>query len=275
VALVLSRVLALQFGAALAASLFPALGPLGVLSLRLVAGAVALCVVVRPRLRGRSRAQWRVPIAFGLLTAVMNGCLYLSFVRLPLGAAITFEFLGPLGLALALSRRWRDVLWAGCAGLGVILLGDGLEHLDVLGVALALGAAVAWAGYILLSRQMGGEDSGGLTDLALACAVAALLVAPIGIAVSDPARWQPGPLALAALVGVLCSALPYSLDLLALRRLPARVFSVLMSIDPAAAAVAGLLVLDQRLSLQQTVAVGLVVAAGVGVTTTRRGQPTS
>src|SRR5690349_10408257 len=135
-ALVLARLVALQFGAALAASLFPALGPIGVLTVRLTAGAAALCLVVRPRLRGRTWAQWRVPVAFGLVTAVMNSCLYLSFTRLPLGAAITFEFLGPLALALALSRRWRDVVWAACAGLGVVLLGDGLDHLDLVGVAL-------------------------------------------------------------------------------------------------------------------------------------------
>ena len=270
VTLVLSRVIGLQFGSALAAALFPVLGLFGVLSVRLIAGAVTLCLVIRPGLPGRSWAAWRTPVTFGLLSAAMNLCLYLSFERLPLGAAITFEFLGPLGLAMALSRRWPDLLWAACAGAGVVLLGGGLDHLDPVGVLLALAAAAAWAGYIVLSQRMGSAGAGGLSDLALACVVSAVVLAPVGLIMAGPALLDPVGLALAALVGVLCTAMPYAMDLLALRHLPTRVFSVLMSIDPAAAALAGLLVLGQRLTGQQAVAIGLVVAASVGVTAARR-----
>jgi inner membrane transporter RhtA len=271
VGLLLGGVVSVQFGAALGATLFPVLGPVGAVTLRLVGAGLVLGLVARPRLRGRTWAQWRVPIAFGLLTVVMNTCIYLSIARLPLGAVITIEFLGPLGLALALSRRWLDALWAVCAGVGVVLLGDGLAHLDLAGVAFALVGAGCWAVYILLNRRMGAASSGGLRDLALATVVGAALIAPVGLAVAGPALLDARAVALGLLVGVLSSALPYALDLMALRRLAPRVFGVLTSVNPAVAALAGWLVLDQWLTGLQAAAIGLVTAAGIGVTATASG----
>jgi inner membrane transporter RhtA len=272
VGLLLGGVVSVQFGAALGATLFPVLGPVGAVTLRLVGAGLVLGLAGRPRLRGRSWAQWRVPVAFGVLTVVMNTCIYLSIARLPLGAVITIEFLGPLGLALALSRRWLDAVWAVCAGAGVVLLGDGLDHLNLAGVAFALGGAGCWAVYILLSRRMGGAGSGGLRDLALAAVVGAVLVAPVGLAQAGAALLDLRAVVLGLLVGVLSSALPYAFDLMALRRVAPRVFGVLMSVSPAVAALAGWLVLGQRLSGPQLAAIGLVVAAGVGVTATARGR---
>lgn len=287
VGLVLTEVASLQFGAALAATLFPLLGPIGVVAGRLTGAALALGLVAtalrihavrRPRaarrlkhgvrrLRApkRPKAAWRLAVAFGVLTAAMNSCVYLALARLPLGAVITLEFLGPLGLALALSRRWRDAGWAGCALAGVLLLGGGLADADLVAVLLALVAAGCWAGYVLLSRQMGSQ--GGLQTLALAAVIAAVAMLPFALTWSGAALLRhPGAVGLGCLVGVVSSALPYALDLLALRRLSARVFGVLMSLNPAVATLAGWLVLGQQMSGWQLVAVGLVVLASVGAT---------
>ncbi|MFH8367908.1 EamA family transporter [Streptomyces sp. NPDC018031] len=276
VGLVLASVCSLQFGAALAATLFPRLGPLGVVTCRLVGAAVVLGLLGRPwaHRRGRGARAWRVPVVFGALTACMNVCLYLALDRLPLGVVITLEFLGPLGLALALSRRWADAAWSLCAAAGVVLLGDSVGRFDAVGVGCALTAAACWAGYIVLTRRMGAAGAAGMADLALASGVALVLVAPLGVAQAGGALLDPGALALGALVGVLSSALPYTLDLLALRRLPPRIFSVLMSLDPAVAALAGWLILDQGLTARQGTAIGLVVVAGIGVTAGARAART-
>nr|WP_051571130.1 EamA family transporter [Cryptosporangium arvum] len=262
VGLVLAGVCSLQFGAALAATLFPVLGALGTVSARLVGAAVALglAAVIAGRVR---QARWRVAVVFGLLTATMNTCVYLAVERLPLGAVITIEFLGPLGLALALSRRRRDVGWALCALAGVALLGGGLSRPDPLGLVLTLVAAVCWAGYIVLNRRLGSAAGGGVSSLALAALVGAVVAAPAAVV---PAATHPAAFALGCLVGVLASALPYAADQLALRRLPARVFGVLMSLGPAVAALAGWIVLGQAMTLLDCAAIALVIVAAVGVT---------
>ncbi|GAA1792970.1 DMT family transporter [Luedemannella flava] len=270
VGLIVAGVSSLQFGAGLAATLFPQVGPLGVVTLRLLAAGVALLIAGRPRIKGRSAAAWRTLLIFGVITACMNASLYVAIERLPLGAAITFEFLGPLTLALALSRRWLDVLWAAFAGAGVLLLAEGMHDLDLVGVAFALVAAACWAGYIVLNRRLGGAASGGVADLALAVAFAGVLVAPLGLVQGGAQLLNPHVLVLGVLVGVLSSAVPYSFDLLALRRLSARVFGVLCSVHPAVAALAGLVVLGQHLSVTQWLAIGLVIAASAGVTLTAR-----
>lgn len=273
VGLVLTEVCSLQFGAALAATLFPVLGPIGVVAGRLCGAAVALGMVAAamrlraPRAIRRAAGHRGLPVAFGVLTAVMNTCVYLALDRLGLGTVITLEFLGPLGLALALSRRWRDAGWAGCALAGVVLLGGGLADPDPIGVVLALVAAACWAGYILLSRRIGSH--GGVAELALAAVVAAASMLPFALVSAGHALLgHPTAVGLGCLVGVVSSALPYALDLLALRRLPAQLFGVLMSVNPAVAALAGWLVLGQRMSGPQVVAVGLVVLASVGATAT-------
>lgn len=269
-AMVLSATLSLQFGAAFATTLFARAGPLGVVTMRLVVAAVVLLVVVRPRLRGHRRTDYLVVVTFGLVLAAMNGLFYEAIARLPIGVAVTLEFLGPLGIALASSRRLRDLLWVACAGTGVVLLGGGApESLDWVGVAFALGAAACWASYILLSAQTGKRFQNA-DGLAIAMGVGAVAILPFGVATAGTALLHPVVLGVGALVALMSSIVPYTLELVALRRLTPGTFGILMSLDPAVAAVAGAVVLSQWLSLWQCVAVALVVVASVGVTAQAR-----
>lgn len=254
----------LQFGAAVAAMLFPRAGVLGTTALRLVISAVILLAVCRPRLRGRSRGDWAVVVAFGAALAAMNVLIYQAIARIPLGAAVTLEVLGPLVLSVVTGRRASSWLWAGLALSGVVLLGrGGFGGLNPAGVAFALGAATTWAAYILLAARAGSRFA-RLDGLAMAMAVGAVLTLPLGVAQAGGALLEPATLALAAVVALLSSVLPYSLELWSLRRLPPTAFAVLMSLAPAVAAVAGYVVLDQRLGLLDGVAVALVVIAGAG-----------
>jgi inner membrane transporter RhtA len=264
VALVLGSVSSVQFGAALAATAFRAVGPLGIVTLRLVVAAVVLAAAYHSRLR-LARRDLAVCGLFGLVTATMNVSIYLAFARLPLGPTVTLEFLGPLALALGSSRRWVDAGWAALAGAGVILLGHGLHHLDPVGVGLALLAGAAWAGYIVLTARVGGRVEGG-AGLAVAQAIGALAVLPIGILAAGSALLRPHVLAVGLAVGILSSVLPYRFDLAALRRLPRGTFGVLMSLNPSVAALAGWAVLGQHLAGESWAAIGLVVVASAGVT---------
>ncbi|MGW0232115.1 EamA family transporter [Actinopolymorpha singaporensis] len=266
VGLVLGSAVSLQVGAAFAVVLLGRVGPVGAVTLRMVLAAAIVWALVRPRLRHLHRRDLLVGVAFGLVLVLMNTCFYSAVARLPLGAAVTIEFLGPLGLAVATSRRVRDLLWVGLAGAGVFLLGEtGFEPLDPVGVAFALGAGVCWAGYILLGAQAG-RRLGGTNALAVALAVASVAIVPAAALTSGPDLVQPDTLLLGLGVAVLSSALPYSLELAALRRIPPRTFGVLMSLEPVVAALVGFLVLRQRLSGWQLLAVTLVVVASVGVT---------
>ncbi len=262
--MVLGGILSVQFGGALAATMFDRAGPAGMVTVRLCGAALVLVLLVRPRWRGRSRADWAVVAAFGLSLAAMNGLFYEALARLPIGAAVTVEFLGPLGLAAVLSRRLQHLGWVLMAAAGVLLLGHGsLTGLDPAGVVFALGAGVCWAGYILLSAETG-RRSAGLDGLALASAAAALMVLPLGVASAGPALLAPDVLLAGLAVALLSSVVPYALEITALRTLASRVFGVLMSLEPAAAALAGLLVLGQVLTPVQLLAVGLVVGASIG-----------
>ena len=264
VGMVLAGILSVQFGGALAATTFDRAGPAGMVTLRLCGAALVLVLLVRPRWRGRSRADWAVIAAFGLSLAVMNGLFYEALARMPIGAAVTVEFLGPLGLAAVLSRRLQHLGWVVMAAVGVFLLGYGsLTGLDPVGVAFALGAGACWAGYILLSAETG-RRSAGLEGLALASAAAALVVLPFGLASAGPALAAPDVMLIGLAVALLSSVVPYALELTALRALASRVFGVLMSLEPAAAALAGLLVLGQVLTPVQLLAVALVVGASAG-----------
>ena len=269
--LVLLAAGSVQFGAGLAATLFDDLGPGGTVFLRLLFAAVVLGLVWRPRVRGLGRRELWLAVAFGLTLAGMNACFYASIDRIPLGIAVTIEFVGPLGVAVAGSRKPLDLLWAGLAAAGIVLLsglgGDG-GGLDGLGVAIALVAGGFWAAYIVLSERTGEAFPGG-SGLALAMGVAAVALVPVGVADAGEALLEPELLALGAAVAMLSSAIPYSLELEALRRMPKRVFGVLMSLEPALAAVAGFVVLGQGLDARQSVAIGLVVAASIGVSLER------
>jgi inner membrane transporter RhtA len=271
--LVLGAVGSVQFGAALAKTLFDDLGPGGTVLLRVAFAAAILLALWRPRVAGHSRSDLRLAAAFGASLAGMNLCFYEALDRIPLGIAVTFEFVGPLGVAVFGSRRPLDLLWVGLAGAGVLLLSDlgDFGHLDETGVGLALLAGGFWAAYILLAARAGKTFPGG-TGLALAMLVATVVLIPSGVGDGGAELLEPELLALGAGVAVLSSAIPYSLELEALRRLPPGVFGVLMSLEPAVAALAGFVVLDEALSARELVAIGLVVAASAGAAR-RAGAP--
>jgi inner membrane transporter RhtA len=262
--LVLLAVSSVQFGAALARTLFDRVGPAGTVLLRVLLAAIMLAALWRPRLRGHPPRDLVLVGAFGLSLAAMNLSFYEALDRIPLGAAVTLEFVGPLGVALAGSRRPRDLVWVALAAGGVLLLAyPGQTSLDPLGVGLAFVAGGCWAAYILLSARTGRRFPGG-GGLAIAMGVAAALLVPYGIVDGGSRLLEPGALLAGGGVAVLSSAIPYSLELEALRRLPARVFGVLLSLEPAVAALAGFLVLGQVLHLRSLGGIGLVVVASAG-----------
>ena len=260
--LVLGGIVSVQFGGALAATLVPAIGAGGSVVMRLLFATVLLLVLVRPRWRGHSRRAWLTVIAFGVALGLMNYTFYGSLAHLPIGVAVTIEFIGPLTLAAALSRRWVDAVAVAAAAVGVVLISEALQtpwdELEKTGIVLALLAGGFWAAYIVLSGRTGAEFP-KLEGLALAMVVATLVTLPFGVA-SVPS-WTGETLVKGLGIAVLSSVLPYSLELLALRRMSARVFGILLSLEPAFAALAGLIVLGQVLSATQLLGMGLVVTA--------------
>ncbi|MFE8014366.1 DMT family transporter [Streptomyces antibioticus] len=273
VGLVLAGGISVQFGGALAVTLMPRAGALGVVALRLLVAAVILLVVCRPRVRGHSRTDWGTVIVFGITMAAMNGLFYQSVDRIPLGTAVTLEVLGPLALSVAVSRRAVNLIWAGLALAGVFLLGGGggFGSLDPLGVAFALSAGGMWAAYIVFSARTGRRFPQA-DGLALAMAIGALLFLPLGLAESGTKLLDPVTLGLGAAVAVLSSVLPYTLELLALRRLPAPTFAIMMSLEPAIAATAGFFILNQALTATEAAAIALVIAASMGAVRTQVGR---
>ncbi|MCX5406404.1 EamA family transporter [Streptomyces sp. NBC_00335] len=267
VALVVTAGVSVQFGAALAVMLMPRAGAAGVVTLRLAAAALVLLLVCRPKVRGYSRSDWSTVVWFGVTMAGMNGFIYQAIDRIPLGPAVTLEVLGPLVLSVVVSRRLLNLLWAGLALAGVVLLsthgGGGLGGLDPLGVAFALAAGGMWAAYIVFSARTGRRFPQA-DGLALAMAVAAVLSLPLGVIEAGSALLHPSTLLLGLGVALLSSVLPYTLELLALRRLPAPTFAILMSLEPAIAATAGFLILNQALSALDAAAIALVIVASMG-----------
>ena len=261
----LAGIASVQFGAALAKHLFDTIEPTAMVWLRLVTSAVVLVAIARPTLRGRSRDDWLTMVAFGVSLGTMNWAIYQSFARIPLGLAVTIEFAGPLVLAVVMSRRTRDLVWVGLAGLGVGLLGFERTDLDPVGIGFALLAGACWAAYILLSVRTGRRWA-GLDGLAMASVVATVLLAPLAIPAGGSDLLDPQILLLGATVGLLSSVIPYAADLTALRTIKPGVFSILMSLEPAAAALAGMLLLQEFLSPLQWTAVAAVTAASVGAT---------
>jgi inner membrane transporter RhtA len=262
VGLVVAASVSPQLGAALAVTLFRELGPAGAAFLRLAFAAVVLLVIWRPRLTG----DLRLAAAFGVSLGLMNWSFYESIARLPLGVAVTIEFSGPLLVAVLGSRRPLDLVWVVLAGAGIVLLvGPGGQSVDPLGVAFALSAAAWWMAYIFLNKRVGAAFPGG-SGLAIAMVVGALVVLPAGVIQADGAFGQPNLLGTALVVALLSSVLPYSFDLEALRRLPEAVFGVLMSLDPAVAALFGFVVLGQALGAREVAAIAMVVVASAGAT---------
>ncbi|MEV6152154.1 EamA family transporter [Nonomuraea sp. NPDC052129] len=265
--LVLLAIFSVQLGAGFAKELFAALPPSAVVFLRIAAGALIMGAVARPKLKGMSWRDLGVGLAFGVTLALMNLSFYEAIARLPLGIAVAIEFLGPLGVAVAASRRRLDLVWIGLAAAGVALLAPWGQSASVswAGIGFALGAGVLWAAYILLSASVGRRFP-GTTGLSVAMIVSAVVVAPVGIASGGGDLLQPHLLLIGLGVGLLSSVIPYSLELQALRRMPKHVFGILMSLEPAAAALVGVLVLSEMLHAQQWAAIICIVAASLGTT---------
>ncbi|MFN8112183.1 MAG: EamA family transporter [Solirubrobacterales bacterium] len=264
VALVLGGITSVQIGSALATHLFDDIGAAGTVLLRTVFAAGALALFWRPVARSMSRSTLRDIGLFAITLGGMNLCFYEALERLPLGIAVTLEFVGPLGVAIAGTRNRLDLLWVVLAGGGILLLapdiGDGL---DAAGVVLALVAGTFWGLYILMSARVG-RGPAGLGGLTTAMIVASILLLPVGIADGGGELLVPGILVAALGVAILSSAIPYVVELEALRRLPERVFGVLLSVEPAVAAIVGLIVLNQHLVGREIIAIALVVAASAG-----------
>lgn len=269
--LVLGAVASVQTGAAIATKLFPDVGPSGTLLLRLGLSAVLLVAVVRPRWSGRQRSDVTLVVTYAVALAAMNGTFYEALDRIPLGIAVTIEFVGPLAVAVGGSRRRLDAVWVVLAGVGVVLLtsGGGSDGLDLVGVAWAAVAGMFWAAYILLTQRVG-RAFPGATGLAIGLTIGTVCVLPFGIVAAGTKLVRPDVLGRGAAVALLSSAVPYSLELFALRRMRASVFSVLMSLEPAMAALSGLLFLGQHLKAREWIAVGCVMTASIGATRSNR-----
>jgi inner membrane transporter RhtA len=260
VGLVLAAAVSPQVGAAFAVTLFDELGPAGAAFLRLAFAAIVLWAIWRPRLTG----DLRLAGAFGVALGLMNWSFYEAIDRIPLGVAVTIEFAGPLLVAVIGSRRPLDGVWIALAAAGIVVLVDpGGGSMDAAGVGFALAAATCWMAYIYLSKRTGAAFAGG-AGLAIAMAVGALIVLPAGVFQAGGALAAPDLLASALIVALASSVLPYSLELEALRRLPEAVFGVLMSLDPAVAALAGFVLLDQDLGGRELLAIAMVVVASAG-----------
>jgi inner membrane transporter RhtA len=272
--LVVSAIASVQFGAAIATTLFDRIGPGGTVLLRLVFGSIVLLAVWRPRLRGHTGRELLLAALFGLVLAGMNLSFYGALRRIPLGIAVALEFVGPLTVALLGSRRPRDLLWVALAALGIVALtrGGAGHGLNGLGVALALVAGAFWGVYIVLNARLGRAFEGG-TGLALAMCVGALVALPLGVAEGGVHLLDSESLLAGAAVGVLSSAIPYSFEVEALRRIVPAVFGVLMSLEPAMAALAGLLILGQHLGGRVLAGIALVIVASVGASRGEREAP--
>ncbi|MGR5932615.1 threonine/homoserine exporter RhtA [Enterobacter asburiae] len=274
VAVILIAMLSIQSGASLAKSLFPLVGAPGVTALRIVLGTAILVVIFKPW-RLRFKKEQRLPLLFyGLSLGAMNYLFYLSIQTIPLGIAVALEFTGPLAVALFSSRRPVDFIWVVLAVLGLwflLPLGQSVAEIDLTGAALALGAGACWAVYIL-TGQRAGEEHGPAT-VALGSLIAAIVFVPIGMAQATESIWQWSVMPIGLAVAILSTALPYSLEMIALTRLPTRIFGTLMSMEPALAAISGMVFLGETLTLTQTLALCSIIAASMGSTLTMSPEP--
>ena len=270
VGLVLLAIVSIQCGAAVAVSLFDQVGFAGAVFLRNLLAAPVLLALWRPVLRGRERSDLWLVAGFGVALGVMNFAIYAALDRIPLGVAVTVEFLGPLGVAVFTGRGRLALLWAALAALGVVALaGPFGQSADLLGIAFAAIAALGWAAYILLGARMG-RAFPGASGLTAGVVIAALIQLPAGIAVGGSELVAPGVLAAAAAVAMLSTVIPYAAEIEALRRIPPAPFGVLMSLEPAVAALVGLIALDQGLDGGEVAGIALVVIASVGAIRTAR-----
>jgi inner membrane transporter RhtA len=263
--LVLAGILSVQIGAVISKGLFGEIPPVGMVFLRLVTSSLILLAVVRPRLRARPAGDWPPVLALGFALGAMNWAFYESFARIPVGVAVSIDFSGPLLVAALGSWRPRDLVWVGLAAVGIAMFGAGPTPVDPIGFGLALVAGGCWALYIV-STAATGRRWAGVEGLVVASTVATLAIAPFALATAGDRLLEPRLLAFGALVGLLSSVIPYSLEMAALRTLPPRVFGILMSLEPAAAALAAAVVLSEWLTPLQLLAMACVTAASVGAT---------
>ncbi|WP_232823883.1 threonine/homoserine exporter RhtA [Salinicola sp. CPA57] len=276
VAMLIVAMCSIQSGASVAKSLFPVIGATGTTSIRLIIAALLLLIVMRPWRQPLSRRAWKSTLIYGVSLGVMNLLFYQALRTVPLGIAVALEFTGPLAVAMLSSRRWLDLLWVALAVLGLIcllLLGDGgSDPIDPYGAACALGAGVCWALYILFGQKAGAIN--GAQSATLGITIAAVVIAPVGLLDVGTAMFAPEVLPYALAVAVLSTALPYTLEMIAMPRLPTQTFGTLMSLEPAVGALSGLLFLGQLLSTLQWMAIGLVIAASIGTTLSIRRRDT-
>ncbi|MCW6030776.1 threonine/homoserine exporter RhtA [Pantoea sp. JK] len=271
VAVLLIAMLSLQGGASLAKSLFSTVGAPGITALRLGLGTLILCIIFKPWRLRFTREQRKPLLMYGLALGCMNYLFYLAIRTVPLGVAVGLEFLGPLTLALIGARRPLDFLWVLLAVVGLWFLlpiGEGMSHIDPLGALLAVGAGACWAVYILAGQRAGAEH--GPATVAMGSLIASVIFVPLGLAFAAPGIWHWEVLPLALLIALLSSAIPYSLEMMALTRLPARIFGTLMSLEPAMAALSGMLFLGELLTLQQWMALLAIIVASAGSTLTMK-----
>lgn len=271
---ILLAVFSVQGGATIAKQLFPVIGAAGSAAIRNGLSAIILLAVFRPPMHRFTREQWQAVVPYGVTIGVMNLLFYQALARIPLGLAVTLEFVGPLAVAIAGSRRLLDVLWIALAAIGIVLIAPWHVEsaIDPLGVALALLTGVCWAAYILLGGRVSKLLSGGI-PVATGMSIATLTVLPFALAGGRLGSFVPRLYVAGAAVAVLSTALPFTLEMSALRALPGRTFSILMSLEPAVAALCGLVLLGEHLTTAQWAAVGLVIAASVGATVTARQLP--
>jgi inner membrane transporter RhtA len=269
VSLLVVGMIATQIGASMAKGLFPLVGATGATALRLTLAAIILSVLFRPWRYRLDRAQWRAVLLYGGSMGTMNLLFYSALATIPLGIAVAIEFIGPLAVALAGSRKPVDFLWVGLAVLGLLVLlpvGQISGDLDPVGIMLAFGAGACWAAYIVFGQRA--STGGGAHTAALGVSLAALIILPLGIASAGAALIQPAILPMALGVALLSSAIPYAIDMLVLPHLPARTYGILMSAEPALAAMSGFVILAEHLSLLQTAGIVAIVLASIGATMT-------
>ena len=270
--LALGSIASVQVGSAVARRMFAALGPNGTVFLRVGLGALILLAIARPRRPRLTAEQWRAIVLFGLIVAAMNLCFYQAIARIPLGIAVTIEFIGPLAVAIAGSRKALDFAWVAMAAAGVAMLSFSGGTVTPLGVLFALGAAAGWALYIVMSQRVG-QMVPGPNGLAFALLIGALALVPFGVIAAGTRLLEPPSVLIGLVVAVLSSAIPFSLEYAALRRLSRKLFGILMSLEPAMGAAAGFVFLGQQLSLRDLLSILLVMAASAGATLTAPRHP--
>ncbi|HCN62123.1 MAG TPA: threonine/homoserine exporter RhtA [Pseudomonas sp.] len=275
VGLLLIAMASIQSGASLAKSMFPIVGAQGTTTLRLIFASIIMLLILRPWRAKLTAKSLKTVIVYGVALGGMNLLFYMSLRTVPLGIAVALEFTGPLAVAIFSSRKAIDFVWIGLAITGLLLLiplGEGAQGIDLVGTAYALGAGVCWALYILFGQKAGADN--GVQTAALGVIIAALFIAPVGIVHAGSALLTPALIPIALAVALLSTALPYTLEMIALTRMPTRTFGTLMSIEPAFGALSGLLFLHEVLSVTQWIAILCIIMASVGATLTMRGHST-